>query len=311
MTEEEIDELLDNFIDKYLKFSRPLTRAARDAALAKVGSFLRAASADDFASADEFADAVFERVEGAYRSVFDGQRAATVFKRTTGEIYKFFRLRDATPFGGDSPVKLRFGGADTRAVNFFKKLDHFYFSTFINNSRDEVKDFLREEYLERGAALFGRGTKEELDDFRKAVGGKLDKINDFRVETIVQSSVQRIRNYAHVNSLRQAQIKLAKIIAIIDGKCDTGICPHLDGKLVRVGVAAEAVDRLTQLEPGDYALELYKSGPGRAFASDPLGYVKDRVGDDGVIDDGLVSEGRGFPPFHPRCRCRLEGVIEK
>lgn len=80
---------------------------------------------------------------------------------------------------------------------------------------------------------------------------------------------------------------------------------------MRVGVAAEAVDRLTQLEPGDYALELYKSEPGRAFATDPLGYVKDRVGEDGVIDDALVAEGRGFPPMHPRCRCRLEGVIEK
>ena len=97
-----------------------------------------------------------------------------------------------------------------------------------------------------------------------------------------QSSVQRIRNYAHINSLRQAKFKLAKIVAILDDKCTTDICPHLDGKLVRVGVAAEAVDRLTALEPGDYALELYKSELGRAFAKDPRRLRQGgRVGDDG------------------------------
>lgn len=268
--------------------------------------FLRGASPDDFSGADEFADAVVDVIADAYEGVFSSASARAAVKRTTESIYRFYRLRDATPFGGDSPVKLRFGGPDTRAVRFFSKLDHFYFSTFVDNRRDELKAALREQYLEKGAALFGRGTKEELDDFRKAAGGKLDNLNDFAVETIVQSSVQRVRNYAHVNSLRQARIERAKIVAIVDGKCTTGICPHLDGKFIDVGVAAEAVDRLTALEPGDYALELYKSDLGRAFASDPVNYVKDRVGDDGVIDDTLVAEGRGFP----HCRCGLEGVSE-
>ena len=180
----------------------------------------------------------------------------------------------------------------------------------MDNSRKEIGDFLRDEYLEKGAALFGRGTKEELDDFRKAAGGKLDRLNERAVDTIIVSSVQRVRNYAHINSLRQARIELAKVVAIIDSRTSE-ICRHLDGKLIRVGVAAETVDRLSALEPGDYALELYKSKEGRAFASDPIGYVKDRIGEDGVIDDDLVAEGRGFPPYHPRCRTRVEGVIEK
>jgi hypothetical protein len=76
-------------------------------------------------------------------------------------------------------------------------------------------------------------------------------------------------------------------------------------------VAAETIDRLTELEPGDYAKELYKSEQGRSFASDPVNYVKDRISDDGLIDDSLVAEGRGFPPYHPRCRTRVEGVFEK
>ncbi|HEX8097604.1 MAG TPA: hypothetical protein VF507_06190 [Pyrinomonadaceae bacterium] len=312
MTEEEIDALLDQYINRYLRLVGPAGGQARDRALDSVRDYLRGASANDFADGDEFADALFERIKDAYGAVFAGRRAETVVKRTTEQIYRFFRLRDKTAFGGEgSPVKLRFGGPDARAVRFFGQLDNFYFSTFVDNSRAEIKDFLREQYLEKGAALFGRGTKEELDDFRKAAGGKLDKITDFNVETIVQSSVQRVRNYAHVNSLRQARFKLARIRVIEDGRCTTNICPTLDGKTFRVGAAGGAVDRLTQLDPGDYAKELYKSDLGRAFAKDPVGYVADRVGDDGVIDDDLIAEGRGFPPLHPRCRCWVEGVFEK
>ena len=242
--------------------------------------------------------------------MFTSRRAELIVKRTTEQIYKFYRLRDTTPFGDDSPVKLRFGGPDTRAVRFFNKLDNFYFSTFVDNRREEIKTFLRDEYLEKGAALFGRGTKEELDDFRKAAGGKLDNLNDRAVDTIVVSSVQRVRNYAHINSLRQAKFKRGKIVAILDSRTSE-ICQHLNGKYINIGVAAETIDRLADLDPGDYAMELYKSELGRAFASDPVAYVKDRVSDDGVIDDSLVAEGRGFPPFHPRCRSRVEGVFEK
>lgn len=311
MTEAEIDALMERFIKKYIKVAGPIADVARDAAMKRVTEFLREAKPSDFSSEDSFADTVFEEIKTAYDATFTSTSSVNAVKRTTKDIYSFYRLRDASPFGDESPVKLRFGGPDTRAVRFFGKLDNFYFSTFVDNQREEIKTFLREEYLEKGAALFGRGTKEELDDFRKAAGGKLDKMNDFAVETIVQSSVQRTRNYAHLNSLRQARIKLAKIRAIVDGRCTSNICPTLDGKTLRVEVAAEAVDRLTELEPGDYAKELYKSDLGRAFSSDPVGYVKDRISDEGVLDDDLVAEGRGFPPLHPRCRCRVEGVIEK
>jgi hypothetical protein len=310
MTEKEIDAILERYIQKYLRLTRPLADDARDAALDSIRDYLGGVSADDFASADEFADTLFEHIKESYQATFASRSAETVVKRTTEEIYKFYRLRDATPFGGDSPIKLKFGGPDKRAVRFFNSLDNFYFSTFVDNRREEIKDFLRDEYLEKGAALFGRGTKEELDDFRRAAGGKLDNLNDFSVETIIQSSVQRIRNYGHINSLRQAKFKLAKIVAILDNKCTTNICPTLNGKTFRVSEAAGAIDRLTELEPGDYAKELYKSELGKAFAGDPVAYVEGRVSDDGVIDDDLIAEGRGFPPLHPRCRCRVEGVFE-
>lgn len=288
---------------------RPIAKQARDLALTRIRSYLRGRDVDDFRNGDAFADAVFEEIQTAYQGSFTSASAKKSIKRGTKEYYTFYRLRDRSAFPEGSDVTLKFGGPDTRALNFFNKLDGFYFSSYVDNSRDSLSKWLREEYLEKGAALFGRGTGEDLDDFRVAAGGKLDKINDYAVQTIVESSVQRIRNYAHIGSLRQGRFKRAKIVATLDERTSP-ICRYLDGKFINIGPAAETVERLTKLAPGDYALELYKDKLGRAFATNPVEYVKDRIDDDGLVHDSLVREGRGFPPFHPKCRTRVEGVFE-
>lgn len=309
LTETEIDALLDRFIAKYLNLVGPIADEAKQIALAHVTRFLHAADTNDFKSADEFADAVIEEIKVAYQGSFATARAEAIVRRTTKDIYTFYRLRDASPFGNAAKPTLKFGGPDTRAVRFFNDVDHWYLSGIIDNRRPELQNFLRDEYLAKGAALFGRETTESINNFRLAAAGKLDNLNDYGVRTIITSSVQRIRNYAHINALRQGRFKWAHIIAILDAKT-SDICRFLDGKFIRAGVAAETVDRLTKLEPGDYALEMYKSELGRSYSSDSVNYVKDRVGSNGVIADSLVAEGRGFPPYHPNCRTRVEGVEE-
>ena len=123
----------------------------------------------------------------------------------------------------------------------------------------------------------------------------LSKINDAAVDNIVVSSVQRVRNYAHINSLRQAKLELMRIVATRDSRT-SDICELLDGKLIRVGVAAAAIDALVELEPDKFAERMYHSAAAREYASDPAAYVKDRISD-GVIDDDLVSGAAGFRPI--------------
>lgn len=248
-----------------------------------------------------------EEIKTAYQGSFESARAVTVIRRTTKDIYTWYRLRDGTVFGDAKAPRLKFGAADTRAVNFFNDLDGWYFSSFVDNRREELHEFFRKTYLEQGSAAL-RETVESIEEFRRAAGGKLDRVNDFGVKTIIRSSVQRMRNYAHIKQLAEGRYKLAKIIAIIDART-TPICHFLDGKYIRVGVMAETVDRLTKMDPGEYALDLYKSAAGRAYAQDPVEYVKERVGSDGLVEDALVAEGRGFPPYHPNCRSRVEAVI--
>ena len=260
----------------------------------------------DLSNADDFADAVVDEIKTAYKGSFTTPRAEKIVRNTTKEIYTFYRLRDTTPFGDSAAPRLTFGGPDTRAIKFFNELDGFYFSQFVDNHRPELINFFREEYLEKGAALFGRDTGESINDFRRAAGGKLDNLNDYGVRRIITSSVQRVRNYAHIRQLGQGSLKWAKIVAIRDAKTSP-ICRFLDGKFIRIKTAVAAVDRFTKMEPGEYALELYKSDAGKAYSANPMEYVRERVGANGVIADSLVAEGRGFPPYHPNCRSRVEG----
>lgn len=278
-------------------------------ALERAREFLAEHAEDDFGSADEFADRIMESVEHGYRSGWESPRAVRSIRRVSREIYEFYRLKDPTPFGESSPVRLRLGGPDLRSIEFVGKLDHFYFSKFADNTSQPLRRFFVERYLENGAALFGRETSDELDDFRKAAGDKLRNLTDRQLKTIVQTAVARVRNWAHVGSLDQAGLKLARVVAILDSRT-TDICRELDGKLIRVGVAQKTIERLNRLEPGEFAAELYESPIGKAISKEPVKTVQSFLEDDGkTIGDDLVKLGRGFPPYHANCRSRLEGII--
>ena len=107
----------------------------------------------------------------------------------------------------------------------------------------------------------------------------------------------------------QAKISLARMVATIDERTSE-LCLSIDGKLVRVGVAQAAVQRLNKLEPKQFAEELYGSELAKRVRQDPSAVVREYLDDDGkTISDDLVSKGLGFPPFHVDCRTRMEGVI--
>lgn len=279
-------------------------------ALDRLREFLREHSYDDFRDGEEFADSVIDSIENSFANGWAGERAKQAIRTTTRSIYEFYRLRDTTVFGDRSPIRLRLGGPDRVSIRFIGELDHFYFSKFANNTSLPLRKFFVERYFENGAALFGRESSDELADFRAAAGEKLKNLTDRQTLTIVQTAVQRVRNWAHIGSLSQAEIELARLVATLDART-TPLCQELDGKLVRVGVAQSAIERLGKLEPGEFAKELYESDIGKAISKEPVATIKKFIEEDGkTISDKLVEMGRGFPPFHPNCRTRLEGVIE-
>jgi hypothetical protein len=272
----------------------------------EIREFLLKHGADDFSSPEDFAERLAKKIEAQKKAVWTEKQSFIAIDAITQEAYKYYRLTDATPFGKRSPIKLRLGGADKRSLKFFTKLDQFYFSKFADNHRKELKSFLQREYIEKGGAIFGAKSQKELDDFRKAAGAKLQNLTNRQVQTIIHTSVQRIRVWAHVGSLSQGEIKEAQVVAILDQRT-TAICRSLNGTKLMVGVAQKTIERLNQLTPEAFGKKMYQSRVGRAINKHGADFFK-RFVNKGVISDRLVRTGRGFPPYHPNCRTRLKAL---
>lgn len=317
LTEEEIDAVLNEWIGRYLAVVEPIAETTLKIALETIGSWLAGIRLSDFNSAEEFAAQFFEQLQTVFTGEWESGRASREIKKATEQIYRYYRTKDdAVVFGGESPgIRVKFGAPDTRTLKFFLETDRWYFSKYLNNSEPSLKKFIAEEYVAKGGRRTFDMTPEQIADIRDALGERLKNVNDIGVQRIVNGSVTRARNWAHIRRLNEGAVKLAKIVAVLDERTSE-ICKFLDGKFLRVGVANDAVDRLSELEPGEFAKEMYESPIAKALATanqnaDEVQKVFDGLIDDNdVLDDSLMAAGRGFPPYHLQCRTRVEGVIE-
>ncbi len=317
LTEEEIDRVLNDWIARYLAAVTPIAETALKVALETIGSWLAGIRLSDFASAEEFAEKFFEQLQAVFTGEWESGKASRQIKKATDQIYRYYRTKDdAVVFGGESPgIKIKFGAPDTRTLKFFLDTDRWYFSKYLNNSEPSLKKFIADEYIAKGGRRTFDMTPEQIEDIRAALGDRLKNVNDIGVQRIVNGSATRARNWAHIRRLNEGAVKLAKIVAVLDERTSE-ICKFLDGKFLRVGVANDAVDRLSQLEPGEFAKEMYESPIAKALATanqnaDEVQKVFDGLIDaDDVLADELMAAGRGFPPYHLNCRTRVEGVIE-
>lgn len=317
LTEEEIDGVLNDWIARYLSVVEPIADVALEVALETVAVWLAGIKLSDFESAEAFADQFFEKLQTVFSGEWESPKSARTIKKATEQIYRYYRTKDdAVIFGGESPgIRVKFGAPDTRTLKFFEETDKWYFSKYLNNSETSLKKFIAEEYIAKGGRRTFDMTPEQIEDIRAALGDRVKNLNDIAVQRIVNGSVTRARNWAHLRRLNEGRIKLAKIVAVLDERTSE-ICKFLDGKFLRVATAAGAVDRLSKLEPGDFAKEMYESPIAKALATanqnaDEVAKVFDgQIDADGVLDDELMASGRGFPPYHLNCRTRVEGVIE-
>lgn len=307
---------MEKFIQSYLR----RVGGFRDSALARVESRLRAFLHEhefsDFADGEAFADILLDELETAWGKGWASKPVRGAISSTTRSIYEYYRLRDVTVFGDSDPIALRLGGPDRASISFIGRLDHFYFSKFADNTQQPMRKFFVEQYFENGAALFGRESSEEMAAFREASGERFANLTHRQTVTIVQTAVARTRNWAHIGTMAQAEIEWAQLIATLDSRT-TPLCEFLDQKLLRVGVAQSAIERLNKLEPAEFALQMYQSDLGKGIAKNPVDTLKRYIEDDDgkddpdgrIISDTLTATGRGFPPYHPNCRTRLRGLI--
>lgn len=297
------DDALEKSISGYLARLRPYDQRWREFAAETVKDFLLRHSETDFINEEAFAKALLEELEKVHRLIFDTEEVRKEVEAVIEESYRFFRLKDTIVLAGVID-KLTLIDADTETVKFLKKLDSWYFSKFINNNdmRGPLLEFFKEEYLLKGASLFRPGS-ETLDAFRNLFADRLVSLSDSQVSRIAETSVQRLRTWAHFRSYEQAGINLVRVVEVMDANtCD--LCRPLHGKVIAVERAVEWIDKFTGMDSEEYGTWLKDHSPTEKYVSELIGEFGGDENAEQKALDYMVDQGIGWPPFHPRCRGR-------
>lgn len=168
------------------------------------------------------------------------------------------------------------GGPDRVSIAFLESLPHgLYISPLVDNYEKDLHYFIKVNYFQNGAALFGRESHEEMDAFRRIARGRLDSIDNAEIYTILQYFVQRTRNYAHIETLASAKIRRARVSNDIPRH---RWCRQKMLKPIDIIDAASKVAWIKTIRHDQYGKQVF----------------------------GL---NWGIPPFYLECKCILEGII--
>jgi hypothetical protein len=257
----------EDWVQLYMESLGPTLQNVRATALDDIQEWLTSLSLPP--SQDEFI-ARIEEIIGASFVILNRK----VITDAITDVYLFFR-------GKAGLVDLAFGGPDTRAIRFLSKLDNFYVSSYLKNpeARSLITNFIKEQYLKNGAGLFGRGKPEDIQAFQNLLSQKLSDMEAWQIRRIVDTSVQRVRNWATVSQFHEAGIAE---LEIYEPTHDCAFCVSMNGRVISVPVAHAKMEAQMAMTPEEYEEDLRSLTPG-------IGNV------DEVVGAGML------PPYHPHC----------
>ena len=270
-------------------------------ARARVNQFLFEHSYDDFEDAKDFASQLLQELEGEFGKVFVAESLKSEISASVSRLYNMFRLRDPymdSRLLADAHLTAR----DTITQQFVKELDSWYLSKFIHNENywEPMTDFLRRHYLEMGKGLFGRTSGADLELFRTLFAEQVGKLSDIAIQRIIDTSVMRMRNWAHLRTFHQAGVKVCRLHNPMDGKT-SAICLSLHGRIIDVEKAHAKMEEQLAMAPAEYGQFLKDNALTAKYLHDLIEEHKDNPE---KVMEVLVDRGVGWPPFHIGCRTR-------
>ncbi|MCP4215075.1 MAG: hypothetical protein GY765_10475 [bacterium] len=213
------------------------------------------------------------------------------------EIGKEIKELDMSMFGDNPPdMSFEFGGPDLEAMEFFAKVDNFFFSKSISNKDfgPKITEFMT-GFLERNEAVFGQWTEATEKEFGRLFGDAFDVDFKYQMERIINTSVCRIRTFSHFEKLHEAGFKYAKITGVSDA---CSVCKPLHGERIPVATVRDHIQGFIHSPSMEDAIEWIKNS----------NTSEDDVQNNTI--DKLIENGKGFPPFHIWCRCIAIGDFE-
>ena len=287
------------YILKYLRETLSAYNLAVDDVLGDIEAGLLALGKNP--TIEDVRETIFARLSVNWQRRYINKQQAITNENVT-IIYDKYR-KDKTPFGArrsDVPAAI-FNVVDTRTKAYFAESDGLYLGKFITeqDTRRQVTDFLTKEYIEGGAELPTTGNKRSLNRFRNRFG-KLLQGQDYKVNNIIRTTANKMRNYASLNYLNQAKVTTFEIVGIKDNR-QCPYCKALQGYKFDVVTALRRVESEVASDPR-YVANTAPFIQNILSSPEEIGKTPESV---------LQQMGIGSPPFHPNCRDRIVAVFQK
>ena len=287
------------------KYLAQIRAMLRDAGNVGVDAVYEWAMARDIPFIDEFvAEALRIFYENAQGSI-DETRLVETAKEHLGAVWTAAKA-DPDLWGRYSPryagIWGEFDMPDRRALNYMtEKVEKMYISKYVEHSpvrSRQIQNWLRNQYIEKGLGI-GKQPRQ-LDKFREEFGAVSEKLGDHAARVIIDTGVQRARNWSYVSALSEEGFKRFRIAGPVDNII-CRYCAALVGRTFDVATEKRRIDQIISTGEEDIS-QFDPFLTSRYGTKAGLQALKDSSNEQ-VQEGGMVT-----PPFHPLCRHRM--VVE-
>lgn len=227
---------------------------------------------------DEFGDYIYNLLNRNYNLHLNKVEFQAALRTEVQALYK----TQALP-------RVNFTLFDQRAMTYLERSDLIYLGKYVNSAgvKDDILQFLKDAYIKGGRAI--GNSPSELRAFIEAFKEQI-QLTKWQARRIVDTTVNRSRNFGHLISYRQAAGKTFRI----SGPRDNLTCPfcyQMVGRTFSVPMALSDMDKL------------FNQGPEAVSILMP--FLKGSITLDelkGATDQQLQEAGLALPPYHPVCR---------
>lgn len=288
------DKLMDKYYKKYFEQTSDNFDSATAKAVKEITKNL--ALLDSAVPVDQIVDNIRYYLYKTFGRDFSPLQAKIAQKNIEAGYRGFKKSKEY--FGGIAKKipESTFGLNDIRAVEFFKNSDTYYLGKFITDEdvTKRITAYIKENYLEGDLPV---GTNSTALRKFKAAFGEVIKLEDWKIEQILTTTVSNMRNTAGLYYLDEAGIAKYEIVGVPDS-LQSRFCQSINGKEFEVKLTVTAMDAKYSTEPSQIGF------------NSPFGVSLATAEQVANLDSAaLQALGIGTPPYHPHCRTRIIGVL--
>jgi len=221
------------------------------------------------------------------------EKVASRVEGRPGEMFEGFK--------DEFQVELKLSQPDLRAIEFVNMFDNYIVMTFVDSQyySQTIQNWITTEFLENGESLFGAYDERVMQRFIDTFSNRFRDFTIRRVRNIVNTTVSRSRNWAHISQMFDAGITTYQYWANGPNPCE--ICLSLDGRTYSVRAMYEHVQRFSGMAADEYMQTLTGHQSLRSQLLDPAS--------PNPTDYEMESAGFPLPPTHTNCECDIKSDV--